>query len=58
MPLYRVWQFLNEISKGCYEETQKNGNKHVPYLPRNSYSKIFCKFSTLDGKLSTGRPVA
>ena len=23
--LYRVWQFLNETSKVCYGETQKNG---------------------------------
>ena len=50
-----VWQFLNETSKICYEETQKNGKKHVPFVPRNSCSKIF---SILDGKLSTGRPVA
>ena len=29
----------------CYEETQKNGKKHVPFVPRNSGSKIFINFS-------------
>ena len=27
-----------------YEETQKNGKKHVPFVPRNSGSKIFINF--------------
>ena len=39
--LHWVWQFLNKISKVSYEETQKNGNKHVPFVPSNSSSKIF-----------------
>ena len=42
--LYWVWRFLNEISKVCYEETQKNGNKHVPFVPRNSCSNNFINF--------------
>ena len=37
-------QALNEISKVCYEEMQKNDNKHVPFVPRNSCSKIFVNF--------------
>ena len=42
--MYWVWQFLNETSKICYEETQKNGKKHVPFVPRNSCSKILVNF--------------
>ena len=59
MPLpVLVWQFLHEISKVCYKETQMNRNKHVRFVPRNSFHNNFHKFSILDGKLSTGRPVA
>ena len=45
-PLIGLWicQFLTEISKVCYEETQNNSNKHVPFVPRNSCSKIFINF--------------
>ena len=40
-----VWQFwINEISKICHEETQKNGNKHVLFVLRNSCLKIFINF--------------
>ena len=42
--LHWVWQFLNEISKAFYEETQKNGNKYVPLVPRNACLKIFLNF--------------
>ena len=42
--LYWGRQFLNETSKTCYEETQKNGRKHVPFVPRNSCSKTFVNF--------------
>ena len=34
----------NAISKVCYEETQKNGNKYVAFVPRNSCSNIFVIF--------------
>ena len=44
--LYWVWQFLNVTSKICYERTQKNGKKHVPFVPRNTGILI------LDGKSS------
>ena len=53
--LYWVWQFLNETSKVCYQET--NGNKHVPLflgIPVRKFLYIFI----LDGRLSTRRPVA
>ena len=45
-PRIGLWicQFLTEISKVCYEETQNNSNKHVPFVPRNSCSKIFKNF--------------
>ena len=33
-----------EISKICYEETEKNGNKHVLFVPGNSCSKMFLNF--------------
>ena len=36
--------WINEISKVCYEETLKNGNKHVRYVPGNSCSNIFVNF--------------
>ena len=36
--------YANAISKVCYEETGKNGNKHVAFVPRNSCSKIFVNF--------------
>ena len=42
--LYWVCQFLNKTSKTCYEETQKNGKKHVLFVPRNSCSKLFVNF--------------
>ena len=39
-----VRQFwINEIRKACYEETQKNGNKHVLFISGNSW-KIFVNF--------------
>ena len=43
--IYLVWQFwtwINEISKVCYEETQKNGNKYV--ASENSSLKNFINF--------------
>ena len=52
--LYQVWQFINEVSKVCYEETQKNGNKHVLFVPRNSCSKIFVNFQFWMGSYQLG----
>ena len=50
---------VNEISKVGYEETQKNGNKHVPFVPGNNCSKVFIKnFWFFEGKLPVGEPVA
>ena len=38
----QFWKWINEISKVCYEETQKNGNKYV--VSENSCSKNFANF--------------
>ena len=34
----------NEISKACYQETQRNGKKHVLFIPGNSCWKLFVNF--------------
>ena len=38
----QFWRWINEISKVCYEETQKNDNKYVVF--ENSCSKNFMYF--------------
>ena len=38
----QFWRWINEISKVCYEETQKNDNKYV--VSENSCSKYFVNF--------------
>ena len=38
----QFWRWINKISKVCYEETQKNGNKYV--VSKNSCFKIVINF--------------
>ena len=46
LPVLSFWQFLNEINNECYEESQKNGNKHALFVPRKSSSKILINFQS------------
>ena len=55
--LYRVWQFLNEARKVCYGETQRNGTNMFRLFLGKLFEN-FRAFLILDGKLSTGWPVA
>ena len=38
----QFWRWINEISRVCYEETQKNDNKYI--VSENSCSKNFVNF--------------
>ena len=44
-----------KLAKVSCEETQKNGNKHVLFVPWNSCSKIFVDFPSKKVDIDPGR---